>query len=448
MYSSALKPFAFNTTDIEFLLAQVTFKPLFDAAGNAILNWDGTGAIYDAHHNLLWDGVGSFSGKSADGTLFSWTNTDTDGAGLDTASTMTAAETAAAAAVAIQLFGTSYQNGTDLSGLRDPSGMNNNLALVNSAYGAVDQLFPRMAAANYTNYIDILSGDALGAYAANLNYWGKYSDGSAYDGTQTGAFNASGSQNAKLDYTISTGGTQHANDGTAITITNIVDYTPRMISLLTTTAGVVYDTWANHAGDPNPDGHQANEIYYDANGVATVLDWGVLGTEGQVDTQARFADSAGIGEKFIGGLNPGVSPSNSFFVTFGQFFDHGLDFIDKGAQGATIKITFSESDPLYGMKGPDGQPVHEITMARASVQSIDATGPQYTDHTSPFIDQSQTYGSHEQLTTLLREWVTDPATGNYHAGMNMLDGQTLTTAWKNANGDMVHDMWRRQAGTR
>jgi Ca2+-binding RTX toxin-like protein len=408
MYSSALKPFAFNTTDIEFLLAQVNFRPLFDAAGNAILNWDGTGAIFDARHRLIWDGTGM------------------------------------GAADAISAYGTSYQNGTDLSGLRDPSGMNNNLALVHASWGAVDQIFPRMAAADYSNYGNILSGGALGAYAANLNYWGKYSDGSATDGSATGAFNANGSQNSKIDYTISIGGAQVATDGTVISMTNIVDYTPRMISLLTTTAGVVYDTWANHIGESNPEGHQPNEIYYDANGVATVLDWGDLklvadGGLGQVDTQARFEGSAGVGEQFIGGLNPGVSPSNSFFVTFGQFFDHGLDFIDKGGQGQTIKITFSETDPLYGMKGPDGQPVHEITMARATVQSFDAAGPQYTDHTSPFIDQSQTYGSHEQLTTLLREWVTDPATGQYHAGMNMLDGETLTTAWQNANGDMVHD---------
>jgi Ca2+-binding RTX toxin-like protein len=435
LYTSALKPFAFNTTDIEFILAQINFKPLFDAAGNAIINWDGTGVIYDFRHNLLWNGIDALPGN----------------------------------ANPLNYFGTSYQNGTDLSGLRDPSGMNNNLALVNSAYGAVDQLFVRSAPSDYTNYVDILHGGTSpsdGAYAALFNYWGKYSDGSVADGTLTGAFNANGILNTKIDYTISAGGTQTASNGDAITITNIVDYTPRMISLLTTTAGVVYDTWANHAGDPNPDGHQANEIYYDTNGVATVVDWGDLKTVaagglGQVDTQARFADSAGVGEQFIGGLNPGVSPSNGFFVLFGQFFDHGLDFIDKGGQGKTIKITFSESDPLYGMNGPDGQPVHEITMARATVQSIthelvaDVNGvapggtgyvttyhdtPNYIDHTSPFIDQSQTYGSHEQLTTLLREWVADPSNGgSFHAGMKMLDGETLSTQWKNANGVMVND---------
>ncbi|MCK1379618.1 heme peroxidase, partial [Bradyrhizobium sp. 24] len=143
------------------------------------------------------------------------------------------------------------------------------------------------------------------------------------------------------------------------------------------------------------------------------------------------------GDHFLGGLNPGVSPSNGFFVLFGQFFDHGLDFIGK-ASGQTIKIALASDDPLYGMLGPDGRPVHEITINRATVQTVDANGPEYVNHTSPFIDQSQTYGSHEQLTNLLREWVADPATGQYHAGMNLFDGQTLEIAWTKPDGTATH----------
>jgi Ca2+-binding RTX toxin-like protein len=444
LYTSALKPFAFNTSDIEFLLAQVNFRPLFDSTGNVIINWNGTGAIYDSALYLttgvlnpnrvqLWDGISNIGG---------FVNTDTDGAGTDTATTFTAAELIARAAAAINVFGASYQSVTDLSGLRDVSGLYNSLSDVNATYGAVDQLFPRMAAADYTNYAPTLTGGALGAFAANLTYNSRFG-GAGFEALER----TSTALNESTDYTITahvgpaTATTATANDGTILNMNNIVDYTPRMISLLTTTGGVTYDTWAAHAGDPGGlAGHQPNEIYYDANGVATVTNWGVLASEGQVDTQVRFAGSAGENEKFIGGLNPGVSPSNGFFVLFGQFFDHGLDFIDKGAQGATIKITFSTADPLYGMAGPDGQPVYAITMARASVQSIDANGPQYVDHTSPFIDQSQTYGSHEQLTTLLREWVHDPANGgDFHAGIKMLDGHTLATEWKSADGTMVRD---------
>ena len=37
---------------------------------------------------------------------------------------------------------------------------------------------------------------------------------------------------------------------------------------------------------------------------------------------------------------------NAWFVAFGQFFDHGLDFVQKGASG-TITIDIMSGDPLY-----------------------------------------------------------------------------------------------------
>lgn len=275
-------------------------------------------------------------------------------------------------------------------------------------------------------------------YAAAKTYYSSYS-------ATTGGFNPAlnGDYTIKADVTPGQPGDHTAADGTPIEIQNVVDYTPRMISLTTTTGGVTFDTWANHSGDPGASAHQPNEIYYDpAGGTAKVLDWGQLATVadgglGQVDTQARLAASAGQDDHFIGGLNPGVSPSNGFFVLFGQFFDHGLDFIGK-ASGQTIKIALAADDPLYGMLGQDGRPVHEITINRATVATLDANGPEYVNHTSPFIDQSQTYGSHEQLTTLLREWVQDPATGQYHAGMNLFDGKTLDTAWTRPDGTSTH----------
>jgi Ca2+-binding RTX toxin-like protein len=450
--ANLLKPFVFNSTDIQFILDQLNFRPLFDITGNAVILWNGTGSVYDSRGALIGTG-GAVAGD-------------------------------AASFAAIGLYGQSYQSVTDLAGLRDVTGLNNNLALVNHAYGAVDQIFTRSAAADYANYSPIMQAVAEGAYAAAKQYYNKYAYAPIYtdathttpvtnwDGTGTvylangapvvgGALagdavalaalsnygNGNGGFKAgATDYTITNvaDGIHTAVDGTGITINNVVDYAPRMISLTTTTAGVTYDTWANHAADPAAANHTLNEIYYDAQGVATVLDWGQLetvinGGQGQVDTQARLEASAGQDDHFVGALNPGVSPSNGFFVLFGQFFDHGLDFIDKGGQGATIKIALATDDPLYGMIGPDGRPVHEITINRATVQSVDANGPEYTNHTSPFIDQSQTYGSHEQLTTLLREWVVDPVTGSFHAGMHLFDGQTLETEWKKADGTMTRE---------
>jgi Ca2+-binding RTX toxin-like protein len=419
-----LKPFVIDQTDLDFIFAQVNFRPLFDAAGNAIIQWDGTGKIYD--------GKGAPIGQGG----------------------VTAGDAASVAAIA--QWGQSYYSEFDFAGLRDPSGLNNNLSLINATYGAVDQIFTRSAAADYANYSPVMQAVAERAYAAAKEYYGKYSDGSATDGSPTGTFNVGGSLNSDYKITLDTTpgaqpGDSLASDGTAINIKNVVDYTPRMISQTVTTAGVTYDTWANHQSDPLHTAHQPNEIYYDASGVAKVLDWGVLKTAaeaaavvpneiglGQVDTQARLAASAGQNDHFIGGLNPGVSPSNGFFVLFGQFFDHGLDFIGK-ASGQTIKIALANDDPLYGMLGPDGQPVHEITVSRATVATMDANGPEYVNHTSPFIDQSQTYGSHEQLTNLLREWVQDPATGQYHAGMNLFDGKTLDTAWTKPDGTSTHN---------
>lgn len=410
-----LKPFVIDQTDLDFIFAQVNFRPLFDAAGNAIILWNGTGKIYD--------GKGALIGQGG----------------------VTAGDAASLAAIA--QWGQSYYSEFDFAGLRDPSGLNNNLSLINSTYGAVDQIFTRSAVADYANYSPVMQAVAERAYAAAKEYYGKYSDGSATDGTPTGTFNVGGSLNTDYKITLDTTpgaqpGDSLASDGTAINIKNVVDYTPRMISQTVTTAGVTYDTWANHQSDPLHTAHQPNEIYYDANGVASVLNWGQLETVangglGQVDTQARLAASAGQNDHFIGGLNPGVSPSNGFFVLFGQFFDHGLDFIGK-ASGQTIKIALATDDPLYGMLGPDGQPVHEITINRATVATMDANGPEYVNHTSPFIDQSQTYGSHEQLTNLLREWVLDPVTHQYHAGMNLFDGQTLDNAWTKADGTTTH----------
>jgi hypothetical protein len=574
--AAALKPFAINQTDIQFILDQIGFIPLFDATGNAIINWNGTGKVYDSKQNVLWDPA------AAPGT-YSYHNTVLTSANV------------------LDILKTSYQSTTDLAGLRDVSGLNNNLSKVNAAYGAVDQIFTRSAAADYVHYSPIMQGVAAAAYAAAKNYYTSYATDPA-NAVPDFRFNAN-----KIDYKIASGGSQVDAHGNPITILNVVDYTPRMISLTTTTAGVVYDTWANHqlvagtilytssgtpilnwngigaiynstggiiwdgvssftgvnglgqpvtwtntdsdngpdtallmtpaeeaaaaivalqnvdwavvydingvaivgwngigpiydalsvqlwdgissfAGtdinalpiswtntdsdngpdtallitpaetaaaaiqalslfgsslQPNPDaaGHTTSEIYY-TNGVATVLDWGQLATvadggQGQVDPQGRLLASAGQDDHFIGGLNPGVSPSNGFFVLFGQFFDHGLDFIDKSS-GKTIKIALDSTDPLYGMKGPDGQPVYEITISRATVDHVDANGnPQYANHTSPFIDQSQTYGSHDQLTTLLREWVPDTTTaplGDFHAGMKLFDGATLVNGWKGAD---------------
>ena len=61
-------------------------------------------------------------------------------------------------------------------------------------------------------------------------------------------------------------------------------------------------------------------------GATVVTDYGIL-AGGQHDPQ-----DPSNGEVFYGAINPGVAPGNSFLAYFGQFFDHGLDFIGKGGR--------------------------------------------------------------------------------------------------------------------
>jgi Ca2+-binding RTX toxin-like protein len=164
---------------------------------------------------------------------------------------------------------------------------------------------------------------------------------------------------------------------------------------------------------------------------------------------------------------PGDPSMSGIFTLFGQFFDHGLDFIDKGGQGAKIIIPLAPTDPLYGAIGPEGQPTTTITISRATPDHYTVTdlhgrplsiagddhiwgtaddlsgagtdlvygtaddihgamvkpaATTYTDHTSPYIDQSQSYGSDTQITNLLREWVQDPNTHQWRPGAELLDG--------------------------
>jgi hypothetical protein len=115
-----LKPFRFNLTDLNFMLDQIKFRPLFDAAGNAIINWDGTTPIYDSNVTAtrvqLWDG--NFAPPTVASGIHS-------------------------AAEAIDAFGTSYASVTASQGLRDVTGLNNNLLLANHLWGSVDQPFSR-----------------------------------------------------------------------------------------------------------------------------------------------------------------------------------------------------------------------------------------------------------------------------------------------------------------
>ncbi|BDG74007.1 peroxidase family protein [Roseomonas fluvialis] len=84
------------------------------------------------------------------------------------------------------------------------------------------------------------------------------------------------------------------------------------------------------------------------------------------------------------------------FMAFGQYVDHGLDFIAKGGSG-TIQI----GAPGTGF-GPGSTNPADLT--RATVVGYDADGvPLHTNKTSNFVDQNQAYGSNELVGIFLRE---------------------------------------------
>lgn len=459
-----LKPFVLNIGDITFLLDQVNHRPLFDADGKLIMNWGGDTAIYATNQ-----------GAAGGPALF------------EPSANPTPEEAAAATAQ----WGRSFYSVADAAGLRDVSGLSNNLNPDNADWGAVDVPFLTVGTSGELGYGTYMMGDV-----------------------NNPLYNA-GPATATKDYTIT-------GSGNTINIDSVTDYTPRMITQTIMTGGVRFLLEEVTQDVPGQGPLTTNNITYwdsaryntdeayksllDSHNIdtskliegAAIIDTyqDVLGTydvglyaygqlmaaygltePGQfhiidipgLDAQIVFIQEAfdqykliqdegidpatlnngdalidtsitpwGIyaelgvpdrqnpdnGDVFLESQNPGVAPTNGFFAVFGQFFDHGLDFVSKGGNGAKITIPLSPNDPLYGVLGQDGRPTTSITISRATVDSVDENGvPLYINHTSPFIDQSQTYGSNEQITQILREWVLDPNSNDYVAGTRLLDGQ-------------------------
>ena len=451
-----LKPFLFNGTDLSFLYSQITFRPLFDINGVPVIAWDGTTAVYDiTGKTLIYDPSNPFAFNIPANIGVKPTDLVT------------------LAANAVAYFGSSYDSLTDASGMRNVSGLNNNLIADQGHWGQADMPFLRMIPADFSDYLKTYSPGNTGAFygdtfatAADFHF-----GANGYQGTTA--------RTMQTDYT-----TSLAGDGKTVIQQSVVDYTPRMISLDTTTGGVSYLT------DPI-----TGKIVFQ-NGLAQVTDWGMLDAntgDGQIDYQNRYGitvkvdatghvvkDSNGHSvlidntgnalqldsnghviydltgqptyqagsastvahpENFIGAINPGVAPANGWTALFGQFFDHGLDFVAKGGQGKTVTIALSPTDPLYvAPQYPhDPNAVTSMTINRATVAGFDKNvDPSYTNHDSPYIDQSQTYGSNSQITNLLREWVSTDIGQTYHAGAKLFEGHT-SVEWTKADGKLTDE---------
>ncbi len=210
----------------------------------------------------------------------------------------------------------------------------------------------------------------------------------------------------------------------AQTTGNVYDADPRVISNL------IVDQTAN-----NPASVVAN------GGADPVMSPGLDGVFGTADDVPVF---------FIPNTTPdeGLSaPFNSWMTLFGQFFDHGLDLINKGGNGS-VRILLNGDDPLYN-KGADNTAgtlddlgadmtlgtvddpfANFMTVTRATVTATDNRGTADTsddihyfkNQTTPFVDQNQTYTSHASHQAFLREYVR---VGNQTLSTgHLLDGET------------------------
>jgi Ca2+-binding RTX toxin-like protein len=107
------------------------------------------------------------------------------------------------------------------------------------------------------------------------------------------------------------------------------------------------------------------------------------------------------------------APFNSWFTLFGQFFDHGLDLVNKGGSG-TVFIPLLPDDPLFD---PESD-TNFMVLTRATLDANGAT----MNTTTSYVDQNQTYTSHPSHQVFLRQYVMGPdgpvATGKLIEGAN------------------------------
>ena len=108
------------------------------------------------------------------------------------------------------------------------------------------------------------------------------------------------------------------------------------------------------------------------------------------------------------------APFNSMLTFFGQFFDHGLDFVDKG--NGTVFMALDPSDPLHSSNNPGASPFTDFVPMTRTV--FDPVSGEPINKTTPFVDQNQTYGSHPAKNAFLRQYIAGTATPTGH----MLEG--------------------------
>ncbi|BCL74572.1 hypothetical protein JHS3_03080 [Jeongeupia sp. HS-3] len=102
------------------------------------------------------------------------------------------------------------------------------------------------------------------------------------------------------------------------------------------------------------------------------------------------------------------APFNGWMTLFGQFFDHGLDLVNKGGSGV-VMIPLLPDDPLYVEGAPNFMMLTRATNQPGAdgVLGTDDDVREHVNQTTPFIDQNQTYTSSASHQVFLREYALD-----------------------------------------
>jgi Ca2+-binding RTX toxin-like protein len=195
--------------------------------------------------------------------------------------------------------------------------------------------------------------------------------------------------------------------------TTVTDSTPREISNL------IADQSINNPAAVAA-AYEAMDILYGATGYTT---------EPAVNATTGTAEPVLVIPNITADYNVSAG-YNSWFTLFGQFFDHGLDLIPKG--GAAVAIPLGADDPLW-VNDPNAP--NMMILTRAS----DANG-QSINETTPWIDQSQTYGSHAAQNFFVREYTISSSGSTLTAVPNgrLLDGADGGVAtWKDVKAQAL-----------
>ena len=300
-------------------------------------------------------------------------------------------------------------------GLRTVDGSFNNLFPGNEDFGAADELFPRLTDPFFRDDQD---GDSIdlgpGGVVTNTDY-GQAGDVADADPRIVSNLIVDQTSNNPAAVAVAGSAGQDGIWGTADDVLN------EGVSIIRVTGG------ADGILGDNPDTLDVNE---------------------GADDIAQFSfDNVAPDE----GLS---APFNLWFVFFGQFFDHGLDLLQKGGNG-TVFIPLQPDDPLVTL-GPDGTAgtgdetppeLQFMVLTRATTyagpgpdgvvgddpttvgidESLDNT-VEHLNQTSPFVDQNQTYTSTPSHQVFLREYQFDAegrpvATGKLITNRDLVDGE-------------------------